>query len=45
MTTKVAQPVPGGAQRMPALPQSKLSVGTSLPITNLLMPALLFRSI
>ena len=24
---------------MPALPQSKFSVGTSLPITNLLMPA------
>ena len=30
-------------QRMPALPHSKSSVGTSLPITNLLMPALLFR--
>ena len=30
MTTNVLQPVPGGAQRMPALPQSKLSVGTSL---------------
>ena len=30
MTTNDSQPVPGGAQRMPALPQSKLSVGTSL---------------
>ena len=34
----------GGAHRIPALPQSKSSVGTSVPITNLLMPRLRSRS-
>jgi hypothetical protein len=37
MTTNDSQPVPGGAQRMPALPQSKVVVSTSPAITNLLM--------
>src|SRR3989449_2772853 len=37
MTTNDSQPVPGGAQRMPALPQSKVVVSTSPAITNLLI--------
>jgi hypothetical protein len=36
MTTNDWHPVPGGALRIPALPQSKFSTGTSLFITNLL---------
>src|SRR5258708_1798713 len=35
-TTNVVQPVSGVAQRMPALPQSNVVVGTSDCITNLL---------
>jgi hypothetical protein len=34
ITTYVSQPVLGGAPRMPALPQSNVSVGTSSFITN-----------
>src|SRR4029079_3195301 len=36
MTTNDSQPVPGGEHRIPALPQSKLSVCTSSLLMNLL---------
>ncbi len=37
MTTNDWQPVPGGAHRIPAVPQSNAVVSTSPAITNLLM--------
>jgi hypothetical protein len=40
ITTNDVHPVPGGAQRMPALPQPNVSVGTSPFSTNLLMSLL-----
>src|SRR6478735_5799289 len=43
ITTKVAQPVEGGSQRMPALPQSNCVTATSSCSTNLLI-GLLLRS-